>query len=60
VILLAVLIGCAPKKVEEPRYEAALYDVEFSEEELDDLPEADTGKSPETELLDRSENHEDY
>lgn len=45
VTLLAILISCAPKKVEEPRYEAALYDAEFSEEDLEGLPEADTGKA---------------
>jgi hypothetical protein len=60
VILLAVLIGCAPKKVEEPRYEAALYDAEFLEEDLEDLPEADTGKAPEAQVHDRGESHEDH
>ena len=47
VLLGAVLMGCAPKQVEEPRYASTLYEVEFPEEELDDLPEADTGEATE-------------
>tara|TARA_A100001011_G_scaffold382857_1_gene453313 strand:+ start:616 stop:876 length:261 start_codon:yes stop_codon:yes gene_type:complete len=47
VIFGAILLGCAPKQVEEPRYTSTLYEVEFPEEDLDDLPEADTGEAAE-------------
>ena len=58
VTLLVILVSCAPKNIEEPRYEAVLYDAEFSEEDLEGLPEADTGQH--TETPDRSENHENH